>query len=290
MSKPSNTLPGTSPALLAAAAESVSAEPAFSGSSKRRRRLESFWLGAIVPVSALILWQVLGDAGYISRLLFPTPWTIAKSFRGLLESGALAENVGISMLRAAAGFALGGGLGLLLGMLVGFFRRTEKVLDPSVQMIRMVPHLAIAPLFILWFGFGEPSKVLLIAKGAFFPLYINTFLGIRDADKKLFEVTRVLGFSPYKQLVRLILPSALPNIFLGIRVSLGIAWLGLVVAELMGASSGLGYLMSEARQFNKTAVLYVGIILFAVIGKAADSGVRLLERRFLQWQDSYGGK
>ncbi|WP_084783852.1 ABC transporter permease [Paenibacillus sp. FJAT-26967] len=258
--------------------------------SKRRLKLESLWIGALLPVTLLVAWQLLGDAGYISRLLFPTPLTIAKSFRTLVETGVLAENLGISLMRTAAGFGLGGGAGLLLGLLVGLFRRTERVLDPSVQMLRMIPHLAIAPLLILWFGFGESSKILLIAKGAFFPLYIHTFLGIRGVDKKLFEVAKVLGFSAYKQIIRLVLPAALPHILLGVRISLGIAWLGLVVAELMGATSGLGYLMSEARQVNKTSVVFVAIILFALIGKAADSLVRLLEQRLLQWRDSYEGK
>lgn len=258
--------------------------------AKRKRKLESLALGALLPVLLLAAWQLLGDAGLISRLLFPTPLTIAESLVRLTENGVLFEHLRISVVRAALGFILGGGAGLAFGLLVGFSRQSERVLDPSVQMIRMVPHLAIAPLFILWFGFGEPSKVLLIAKGAFFPLYINTYLGIRGTDKKLFEVARVLGFSKLKQVVRLVLPSATANILLGVRLSLGLSWLGLVVAELMGASSGIGYLMSEARQFSKTPVVFVCIILFAVIGKAADSLVLLLEKRLLVWRDSYSGK
>lgn len=178
---------------------------------------------------------------------------------------------------------------MLFGLFVGLFRSTEKTLDPSVQMIRMIPHLAIAPLFILWFGIGESSKILLIAKGAFFPLYINTFLGIRNVDNKLFEVSKVLAFSKFQQIIRLVIPAALPNILLGVRLSLGVAWLGLVVAELMGSTSGIGYLMSDARQFNKTSTVFVGIIIFAVIGKLTDSLVRFLEHRLLKWRDSYQG-
>jgi sulfonate transport system permease protein len=131
---------------------------------------------------------------------------------------------------------------------------------------------------------------LLIAKGAFFPLYINTFIGIRNVDNKLFDVTKVLGFSKVKQFIRLVLPAALPNILLGLRISLGVAWLGLVVVEIMGSTSGIGYLMSDARQFSKTPVVFVGIIIFALVGKLTDSLVRLLERRLLHWRDSYQGR
>jgi sulfonate transport system permease protein len=153
----------------------------------------------------------------------------------------------------------------------------------------MIPHLAVTPLFILWFGFGELSKILLIAKGAFFPLYINTFLGIRNVDNKLFDVSRVLEFSRMKQIVWLIFPAALPNILLGVRLSLGVAWLGLVVAELMGSSNGIGYLILDARQFSNTSVVFVGIMIFAIVGKVTDSLVRLLERKLLSWQDNYRG-
>lgn len=261
--------------------------PAFGAAWKDKAG--TLLLGAIVPIAALICWQLLGDYDVISRLLFPTPLTILRSFRTLIANGVLLEQLEVSVARAAAGFALGGALGLLFGLAVGLFRNTERALDPSFQMIRMVPHLAIAPLFILWFGLGETSKMMLIAKGAFFPLYVNTFLGVRSADNKLFEVSRVLAFSGWKRLTRLVLPSALPNIFLGIRLSLGVAWLGLVVAELMGSSSGIGYMMSDARQFSKTPVVFVGIITFALVGKAADSLVRMLEKRLLAWRDSYGG-
>lgn len=247
-------------------------------------------LGALLPAVCLTLWQALGQYGYISDLLFPTPLRIAEAFVHLAGTGELGGHVGVSAWRAILGFGLGGGLGLLFGVLVGLFRQTERVLDPSVQMLRMVPHLAVAPLFILWFGLGEPSKILLIAKGAFFPIYINTFLGIRSIDNKLFEVARVLNFSRYKQIVRLMLPAALPHILLGVRLSLGIAWLGLVVAELMGSTSGIGYLMSDARQFNQTPTVFVGILLFATIGKLADSFVLAVERRLLRWRDSYQGE
>nr|WP_238326822.1 ABC transporter permease [Paenibacillus graminis] len=246
-------------------------------------------LGLLLPGSILILWQVLGHYGMISGMLFPTPYTIAESFVMLSSSGDLWTNLQISTVRALSGFFLGGGLGLLFGMLVGLFRKSEKLLDPSLQMIRMIPSLAVVPLFILWFGIGEESKVLLIAKGAFFPVYIHTFMGIRGTDNKLFEVSKVLGFSRVKQIVRLVLPAAVPNIMLGVRLSLGLSWLGLVVAELIASTSGIGYMMSDARQFADTPVVFVGIIVFAAAGLLSDTIVRLIERRLLRWQDSYQG-
>ncbi|NBD23658.1 ABC transporter permease [Paenibacillus glycinis] len=246
-------------------------------------------LGAALPVLLLAVWQALGDRGAISTMLFPTPLTIADAMLSLIRSGELWGHLRISLVRAGLGFGLGGGLGLLFGLLVGLSRKSEKTLDPSFQMIRMVPHLAVAPLFVLWFGIGEESKILLIAKGAFFPLYINAFLAIRGVDNKLFEVSRVLGFSRFKRVARLVLPAALPGILLGVRLSLGVAWLGLVVAELIASTSGVGYMMSDARQFAQTPVVFVGILTFAVVGLAADSIVRLVSRKALHWQDGFKG-
>lgn len=189
-----------------------------------------------------------------------------------------------------AGFFIGGSLGIILGTIVGFSTRSEQYLDPSVQMLRTVPHLAVAPLFVLWFGFGETSKVLLIADGAFFPLYVNAFLGIRGVDSKLFDVARVLEFSKRKLITKLILPAALPNLLLGARLSLGVAWVSLVVAELMGSTEGIGYMIMDARQFSNTDIVFVGIIIFAFVGKFSDSLVRLLEVKFLRWRDSFKGE
>jgi sulfonate transport system permease protein len=177
----------------------------------------------------------------------------------------------------------------LLGSLLPMFGKFEELVDPTVQMIRTVPLLAITPLFILWFGFGETSKILLIALGSFFPLYVNTFLGVRNVDSKLFDLARVLEFKRVNQMLRLVLPAAMPNVLLGLRLSISIAWLVLVVAELMGADRGIGYLIQDARSFMRTEVVFIGIILFAAVGKLTDSLVRVLECRLLQWRDSYKG-
>ncbi|MFQ6335417.1 ABC transporter permease [Bacillus sp. AF62] len=243
-----------------------------------------------IPVIILIIWQLAGVFGLVSKTVLPTPLDIFLAFQELIKTGELFGHLSISVFRAAAGFIIGGGLGIILGTIVGFSTRIEQYLDPSVQMLRTVPHLAVAPLFVLWFGFGETSKVLLIADGAFFPLYVNVFLGIRGVDSKLFDVARVLEFSKRKLITKLILPSALPNLLLGARLSLGVAWVSLVVAELMGSTEGIGYMIMDARQFSNTDIVFVGIIIFAFVGKFSDSLVRLLEVKFLRWRDNFKGE
>ncbi|MCS6592963.1 ABC transporter permease [Bacillus cereus] len=243
-----------------------------------------------IPVIILIIWQLAGVFGLVSKTVLPTPLDIFLAFQELIKTGELFGHLSISVFRAAAGFFIGGGLGIILGTIVGFSTRNEQYLDPSVQMLRTVPHLAVAPLFVLWFGFGETSKVLLIADGAFFPLYVNAFLGIRGVDSKLFDVARVLEFSKRKLITKLILPSALPNLLLGARLSLGVAWVSLVVAELMGSTEGIGYMIMDARQFSNTDIVFVGIIIFAFVGKFSDSLVRLLEAKFLRWRDNFKGE
>ncbi|MCU5304446.1 ABC transporter permease [Bacillus toyonensis] len=243
-----------------------------------------------IPVIILIIWQLAGVFGLVTKTVLPTPLDIFLAFQELIKTGELFGHLSISVFRAAAGFFIGGGLGVILGTIVGFSTRSEQYLDPSVQMLRTVPHLAVAPLFVLWFGFGETSKVLLIADGAFFPLYVNAFLEIRGVDSKLFDVARVLEFNKRKLITKLILPAALPNLLLGARLSLGVAWVSLVVAELMGSTEGIGYIIMDARQFSNTDIVFVGIIIFAFVGKFSDSLVRLLEVKFLRWRDSFKGE
>ncbi|WP_150273394.1 ABC transporter permease [Paenibacillus tepidiphilus] len=248
-----------------------------------------WWVGALLPAAAIAVWQLAGSTGLVSPEFLPTPLAILAAFTELAVHGGLSHHLGVSIGRAGLGFLIGAMLGLLLGTLTGLFRRAEYMLDPGVQVLRLVPHLAIAPLIILWFGFGEVSKIVIIMSGSFFPLYVNTFMGIRGVDNKLFEVARVLGFSPWQRLRRLVLPAALPGILLGLRLSMAVAWIGLVVAELIGSQSGVGFLINEAKQNSNTPVIFVGIVIFAVVGKLIDSLFRLIERKALHWRDSYQG-
>ncbi|PEW84809.1 sulfonate ABC transporter permease [Bacillus cereus] len=257
----------------------------------RKTNVKMLVRAIMIPIIVLIIWQLAGVFDLVSKTVLPTPLDIFLAFQELIKTGELFGHISISVFRAAVGFLIGGSLGIILGAIVGFSTRSEQYLDPSVQMLRTVPHLAVAPLFVLWFGFGETSKVLLIADGAFFPLYVNAFLGIRGVDSKLFDVARVLEFSKRKLITKLILPAALPNLLLGARLSLGVAWVSLVVAELMGSTEGIGYMIMDARQFSNTDIVFVGIIIFAFVGKFSDSLVRLLEVKFLRWRDNFkGGK
>ncbi|MFE4706794.1 ABC transporter permease [Peribacillus simplex] len=254
---------------------------------KQFKLAKSALRGSFLPVIVLIAWQSLGSVGILPAQLFSSPLLIVTTFIDLVRSGEMGMHLQISLTRALLGFALGGFLGLLLGVIVGMQKKSEEYLNPSIQMLRTVPLLAITPLFIMWFGFGELSKVLLIALGAFFPLYLQTFLGLRNVDKKLYDVARILEFSRLEQITKLMIPAALPNILLGIRLALSAAWMCLVVAELLGADRGVGFMIQDARSFMQTDVVFVGIIIFALAGKISDSFVRFLENHLLKWQDSF---
>lgn len=243
----------------------------------------------ILPVLLLVIWQIAGSLGWIGPNLLPTPYAIVRQFFNLVVSGEMLDHFRISFIRAMLGFVLGGLAGFLLGISTGLGKIVERTLDPSLQMLRTVPLLSLIPLFILWFGIGEFSKTLMISLGAFFPVYVNTFLGIRSVDMKLFEVSRIFQFSKWQQIHKVIIPAALPNILLGVRLSLGVSWLVLVVAEMMGTSAGIGYMIQDARAYSQTDVVFVGIIIFAIIGKLSDSVVRVLEKRWLRWREIYSG-
>ncbi|WP_375540582.1 ABC transporter permease [Peribacillus simplex] len=255
--------------------------------TKQSKLAKSALRGSVLPVVVLIAWQTLGSVGILPAQLFSSPLLIVTTFIDLVQSGEMGMHLHISLTRALLGFALGGFLGLLLGVIVGMQKKSEEYLNPSIQMLRTVPLLAITPLFIMWFGFGELSKVLLIALGAFFPLYLQTFLGLRNVDKKLYDVALILEFSRREQITKLMIPAALPNILLGIRLASSAAWMCLVVAELLGADRGVGFMIQDARSFMQTDVVFVGIIIFALAGKISDSFVRFLENHLLKWQDSF---
>ncbi len=256
---------------------------------KKYEKFMRFLRGIRLPIIILLGWELSGYLGFVSETLLPRPTTVFQKFIELSISGELLQHFLISLRRSLSGFFVGGFIALVAGDLVGFFSKAEQSLDPTVQMIRTIPTLAVLPLFILWFGFGEFSKTLLIAKASFFPIYVNTFLGIRGVDSKLLDVAKVLEFSKWKQITKLIIPSAMPNILLGIRLSLGAAWVALVGAELMGSSEGVGYMIVDARTFSQTSVIFVGIIIFALFGKITDSLIRYFEKRLLKWRDNFQG-
>ncbi|MDU6140099.1 MAG: ABC transporter permease subunit [Bradyrhizobium sp.] len=236
----------------------------------------------------VVIWEALAQGGYLSPQVLPAPSKILRTAYKLTTQGTLLNDLGVSLLRATAGFAIGGAIGFVLGLLVGFSRLAEALIDRSIQMIRAIPFLAVLPLVIVWLGVGEAEKVFLVALGVTFPIYINTTLGIRQVDPKLIELARVQGLSPLALIRRIILPGALPSILTGVRYALATAWLALVVAETIGAQSGLGFLAMDAREFLRTDVIVLTIVIYALIGVLADLIARWLERRLLAWHPNYG--
>jgi sulfonate transport system permease protein len=240
-----------------------------------------------VPIALILLWQLLSSLGWIPPRQMPSPIAVVQAGIRLALSGELAKNVSISTSRAAVGFAIGAGLGFALGLLNGVSSISEKFLDTTLQMIRNIPHLAMIPLVILWLGIGEEAKLFLVAIGVFFPIYINTFHGIRSVDIGLLEMGKVYGLSPIEQFWQVILPGALPSILVGVRYALGFMWLTLIVAETIAADSGIGYMAMNAREFMQTDVVVFSILVYALLGKLADVISKLLETHFLQWHPSY---
>ncbi|HEY8977572.1 MAG TPA: aliphatic sulfonate ABC transporter permease SsuC, partial [Burkholderiaceae bacterium] len=225
----------------------------------------------IVPLVILLAWEASSRSGWLSVRILPEPLAVATAFWGLLTSGTLVHDVAISTGRALGGLAIGGGLGLVLGLLTGTFRTAETLLDTTLQMIRNVPALALIPLVILWFGIDETAKVFLVAIGVFFPIYLNTYHGIRAVDAGLVEMARSYGLSGWSLYRQVILPGALPSILVGLRFALGLMWVLLIVSETISAQSGIGYMTMNAREFMQTDVLVLGIIIYALLGKLADS-------------------
>ncbi|AAU47516.1 aliphatic sulfonate ABC transporter permease SsuC [Burkholderia pseudomallei] len=246
----------------------------------RAARAVAPWL---VPLVLVLAWEFAARAGALSSRVLPEPLAVVRAAWALVESGDMWANVKVSTWRALVGFAIGGGVGLALGLATGLSKAAEVALDSTIQMIRNIPALAMIPLVILWFGIDEKAKLFLVALGVFFPVYINTYHGIRSVDAGLVEMARsygVRGFALYRDVI---LPGALPSILVGVRFALGLMWVMLIVAETISAQSGIGYMTMNAREFLQTDVVVVGILLYAVLGKLADVLAKWLERATLRW-------
>lgn len=241
----------------------------------------------VVPVLLVLAWQAASQFGWLSNRVLPAPLAVVEAAWSLAASGELWRHVWVSTWRAVVGLAIGGGLGLLLGLLTGTFRTAATLLDSTLQMVRNIPTLALIPLVILWFGIDETAKLFLVSLGVFFPVYLNTYHGIRAVDPALVEMARSYGLSGWRLYREVILPGALPNILVGVRFSLGLMWVILIVAETISAQSGIGYMTMNAREFLQTDVVLVGILLYALLGKLADVLSRALERFWLRWHPGY---
>ncbi len=236
------------------------------------------------PLLLVAAWQLASSAGLISARTLASPASVAASFWHLVLDGTLPVDTLVSLGRVAAGLAIAVAAGVAMALVAGLSRLGEDAVDAPVQMARTLPHLALVPLFILWFGIGETPKVALVALGAVFPIYLNLFAAIRGVDPKLVESARVLGLSRTEMIREVILPGALPGFLVGLRYAVGIGWLSLVVGEQINSSSGLGYMMMDARDFLRTDIIMVGLLSYALLGLGADLGVRWLERRLLAWR------
>jgi len=242
------------------------------------------FLRSIAPVVLLVVWQLASQTGLLSAKILPAPSVVFEAGLSVFESGQLVDALLVSGQRALIGFSVGAALGIGFGVLAGLSRIGEYTVDPPLQMLRTIPLFGLIPLFIIWFGIGEEPKVYLIALGVAFPLYLNTFAAIRHLDPKLVELGDVLGLSRGERMRYLVIPGALPQILVGMRQSLGIAWLSLIVAEQINASAGLGFIVNNAREFLRTDIVIFGLLVYGVLGLVTDSIVRWLEKWALRWQ------
>lgn len=250
------------------------------------RLLRMDWRGAIVPVGALLMLELFVRMDWISRYVLPPPSDLYETFITLAK-GPLWSHIAASSARVFTGFFIGSFLAIVVGAVVGLMYSVERYIEPSFQALRAVPSLAWVPLLMIWFGIGETSKVVLVAKSAFFPVYLNLLAGIRNVDRKLVEVGEVYR-QPISVLVwRIFIPASLPHLFTGLRYGMSLAWLSVVAAELLAASEGIGYLLSDGREVSRADLVLIAIIVLAVLGKISDSVLKRLEDHFLGWRDSY---
>ncbi|MEV7780211.1 ABC transporter permease subunit [Kitasatospora sp. NPDC088351] len=260
--------------------------------ARARRRVPAppRWLRkASGPVLLLALWQLASAAGVLAPDVLPSPWAMAGTFGDLIGDGSLGEAMVSSLRRVALGLAIGGALGLLLALAAGLSRLGEDLVDAPMQMLRTLPWAGMIPLFIIWFGIDEQPKIALVAFAVAFPLYLNVYAGIRNVDTTLVEAARTLGLGRPAMVRHVILPGAAAGTLVGLRYALGSAWLALVFAEQVNAQSGIGYLITHAREVYRTDIVVVALVVYAFLGLGADVLVRLLERTLLSWRPAFSG-
>ena len=237
-----------------------------------------------MPAAGLVVWEILSRAGVFPPNALPAPTVIAQTIFDLARSGELWRHSGITLWRIVVGFVIGAGVGTIAGGLTGYVSIARKLLDPLLQSLRNIPSMAWVPLFLLWLGIQESSKISLIALGAFFPVYLNLSSGMSHVDPKLIEVGRVYRLNGLQMIRRVILPAVLPEYLVGLRSGLGLAWMFVVAAEIMGASRGLGFLMIDGQMTGRASVILASVILFACLGKATDLVLEVVGRRLLRYK------
>jgi sulfonate transport system permease protein len=263
----------------------ATADPAPSG---RLRRYARPALGLLLPVGLALTWEIIVWLGLSNGRLVPPPSKLFATIVELANSGELTRHIMATLTRVAAGFGLGVIAGTVLGAVSGYWDLARRLLDPTVQALRAIPSLAWVPLFILWLGIFETSKIVLIAVGVFFPIYLGVMGAILSVDRKIVEVGRNFRLSGPAMIRRILLPAVLPAYVVALRVGLGLGWMFVVAAELIGASEGLGYLLLDGQQLGKPAQILAAIVIFAILGKTTDWMIEIGTAPLLRWQDAFG--
>jgi sulfonate transport system permease protein len=242
-------------------------------------------LGLLLPVGLAVFWEIAVRAGLSTGRLVPPPSVIFNTFADLAATGELQIHTLATLWRVAAGFVFGVAAGTVLGAIAGYSALTYRLLDPTLQGLRAVPSIAWVPLFILWFGIFEASKIILIAVGVFFPVYLGVMGAVLSVDRKIVEVGRVFRLSGFAMVRRILLPAVLPAYVLSLRAGLGLGWMFVLAAEFLGASQGLGFLLIDGQQLGKPAQIVAAIVAFAILGKTTDWLIALVAAPFLRWED-----
>ncbi|PLZ02151.1 ABC transporter permease [Burkholderia sp. WAC0059] len=261
--------------------------PASAAASSRFSALREPLLRTLVPASLLVLWQLVSSLGLVTEFVLPSPASVLAAYRELWQSGDLQDALAVSLGRAALGLLIGGGAGLLLGLAAGLSKSAERGFDTVLQMLRTIPFIALVPIFVVWFGIGEVSKVALIVGAAISPMYLSTFHAIRGIDPKLLELGRTFRLTRGHQIRLIVLPMALPGILVGVRYSAAIALLALVAAEQINASAGIGFILNNANQFQRTDIIIAGILVYAALGIVVDALLRYIEHKVLAWRGAH---
>jgi sulfonate transport system permease protein len=257
---------------------------------KLLNNLKNKSLGFILPLILLASWEIATRIELFPRQLLVPPKQVLFTFADLLGEGNLISHLKISFMRMIAGFVFGTAIGLILGTAMGLSKSIERYVGPLLTSVRQVPLLGWMPLLMLWLGIGEVFKIVFISIGAFYPMVLNTFEGIKGVPKEYVEVARVFEYNKTKLLRRVIFPAALPSILTGIRIALSMSWLLLVGAELVAASEGVGHIMTQGRRFFQTDVVMVGVIIIGIIGIIMNHAVVRIEKYFLRWRKTFNVK
>lgn len=254
---------------------------------QKRWQAPDFMVRLLSPLALLLIWELASQSGLLPSRVIAAPSQIGGTLWAMIESGELATHLWVSLQRAMLGLSIGVAIGVVAALITGLSKKGEVILDSPMQMLRTIPSLALVPLFILWFGIGEFTKIALIVTGTTFPVYLNLYSGIRNIDPKLIEAANTLGLNRRQLIWHVILPGSLPSFFVGLRYSLGISWLALVFVEQINTTAGIGYLASDARDFMRTDVIVICLLIYSILGLVIDALIRTLERYALAWRPTF---